>query len=187
MTEVVLRPCTVNDAEAVERLRVSGWQAAYRGLIPGAFLDSMPVDADRRRQLIRKRASHVTECVAVTSTGIAGWIAAGPCRDGDRAQPWQGEIYACYVLPGWWGKGIGRRLLAQATTALEEAGRADISLWVLEGNILARRFYEACRFRPDGKRQFLDLGEPVPEVRYQRRPASRRRLTEQDPLRTGNH
>jgi hypothetical protein len=53
--QVVLRPCTVADAEAVERLPVSGWKAAYRGLVPDSFLDSMPADAGRRRQLMASR------------------------------------------------------------------------------------------------------------------------------------
>lgn len=170
MDEVVIRPCTVGDAADVERLRVAGWKAAYRGLVPGSYLDSMPVHADRRRRLIRERAGHVTESVAARGADIVGWIVAGPCRDSDRGEAWHGEIYACYVLPGWWGRGIGGRLLVHAATALEEAGRADISLWVLEGNAQARRFYESHRFRPEGKRQLLDLEGSVPEVRYQRRP-----------------
>ena len=80
----------------------------------------------------------------------------------------RGEIYACYVLPGWWGSGIGRRLLDHATSALQKGGRVDLSLWVPEGNVRARRFYESCQFFPEGKRQLLDLGGPVPEVRYLR-------------------
>ena len=168
MSEVVLRPGTVADAEAVERLRVSGWKAAYRGLVPDSFLDGMPADAGRRRQLMASRGGQVTETVAVSGADIVGWTVAGPCRDGDRTSPWQGEIYGCYVLPGWWGHGIGRRLLDHTASALHEGGRGDLSLWVLEGNVRARRFYESCQFLPDGQRQLLDLEGPVPEVRYLR-------------------
>ncbi len=168
MSEVVLRPCTVADAEAVERLRVSGWKAAYCGLVPDSFLDGMPADAGRRRQLMASRGVQVTETVAVSAADVVGWIVAGPGRDADRTYPWQGEIYGCYVLPGWWGNGIGRRLLDHTASALEEGGRVDLSLWVLEGNVRARRFYESCQFFPEGKRQLLDLGEPVLEVRYLR-------------------
>lgn len=170
MTEVVLRECTVDDAAAVERLRVAGWKQAYRGLVPDAFLDSMPVNVERRRQHIIDRAGRVIEYVAVSGRRVVGWIVGGPCRDSDRAQPWHGEIYACYVLPRSWHRGVGTRLLTRAISALEEAGRADISLWVLEGNTPARRFYESCQFRPDGKRELRDLGGPVPEVRYRRQP-----------------
>ncbi|MGE5290757.1 MAG: GNAT family N-acetyltransferase, partial [Micromonosporaceae bacterium] len=77
-------------------------------------------------------------------------------------------VCACYVLPRWWGTGIGGKLLAHATGSLEAAGRADITLWVLEENYRARRFYESRGFQPDGKQKILDLGAPVAEVRYQR-------------------
>ena len=57
--------------------------------------------------------------------------------------------------------------MAHAVRALTEAGQPDVTLWVLEANEQARRFYVAAGFRPDGARQLLDLGGPVTEVRYQ--------------------
>jgi ribosomal protein S18 acetylase RimI-like enzyme len=172
MSEVAVRPCTVQDAEAVESLRVEGWRTAYRGMIPDPFLDSMPVDAERRRGHIAQRPDGVLESVAVQDGTIVGWVAAGPCRDEDRREPGQGEIYACYVLPRRWRSGIGQLLMSQAMAALAAAGRDDISLWVLEANSAARWFYESCGFQPDGARQLLDLGGPVPEIRYRRKGTS---------------
>ena len=34
-------------------------------------------------------------------------------------------------------------------------------LWVLEGNVRGRAFYERRGFAPDGARKVLDMGEPV--------------------------
>ena len=82
------------------------------------------------------------------------------------------------MLPKWWGRGVSRLLLAVAVRMLAEVGLDDITLWVLEGNQQARRFYEACGFKPDGTRQLLDIGGLVPEVRYQlaaARPSSQMR------------
>ena len=157
------------DADEIEWLRVAGWKLAYRGIVPDAFLYSMRIDAEHRRSLIagRMAADASVESVAVQSGAIVGWVVGHPCRDVDRTGPHQGEIHACYVLPEWWGNGVGRLLLSHATKALSEAGLDDITLWVLEANFRARRFYEACGFHPDGKRQFLNMGQPVPEVRYQ--------------------
>lgn len=166
--DVVIRACELADAEAVERLRIAGWQAAYRGIIPDAYLDGLTVDAERRRTVMAECAAAVTESVAVAGDTIVGWLVAGPPRDEDRALPGQGEIYACYVLPGRWGCGVGGRLLSHALAALAAAGRHDISLWVLEDNHRARRFYESFGFRAEGGRKLLDLGEPVAEVRYLR-------------------
>jgi ribosomal protein S18 acetylase RimI-like enzyme len=184
-----------DDAEQVERLRVAGWQAAYRGILPDDYLDRMRVDGERRRRHMieqaaaaQKAASReaatreaamregaagrravpavVVESVAVQANAIVGWVVGGRCRDADRPGPQHGEIYAIYVLPEWWGRGAGRLLMAHAIRALTEAGRSDITLWVLEANQRARRFYAAAGFSPDGRHQVLDLGGPVTEVRY---------------------
>ncbi len=103
---------------------------------------------------------------------IVGWVAYGTCRDPDRGGPRYGEIFACYVHPDWWRKGTGRLLMGHAIDGLVRSGRDDISLWVLEANDRARRFYEALGFAPDGTRKLVNFGVPVPEVRYRRPPAS---------------
>jgi ribosomal protein S18 acetylase RimI-like enzyme len=103
---------------------------------------------------------------------VVGWIAYGTCRDPDRAGPQYGEIFACYVHPDWWRKGTGRLLMGRAIDGLVRSGRDDISLWVLEANARARRFYEAFGFAPDGTRKLVSFGVPVPEVRYRRPPPS---------------
>jgi ribosomal protein S18 acetylase RimI-like enzyme len=166
-----IRAIALEDAEEVERLRVAGWQAAYRGILPDDYLNRLRVDGERRRRRMVEQATAeqpyvVVESVAVQGGAIVGWVAAGRCRDVDRPDPGQGEIYAIYVLPEWWGRGAGRLLMAHAVRALAEAGYPDITLWVLEANQQARRFYAAAGFRPDGSRQLIDLGGPVYELRY---------------------
>lgn len=166
-----IRAAVPDDAEEVERLRVAGWQAAYRGILPDDYLNRMRVDGGRRRRSMTEQAtaeppSVRVESVAVQRGAIVGWVSGGRCRDADRPGPRQGEVYAIYVLPEWWGRGVGRLLMAHAVRVLSEAGYRDITLWVLEANQQARRFYQAAGFRPDGRRQLLDLGGPVYEVRY---------------------
>jgi len=177
-----IRAAVPDDAEEVERLRVAGWQAAYRGILPDDYLNRMRVDGERRRRHMMEQAateqadteqanteqpSRRVESVAVQGGAIVGWVSGGRCRDADRPGPGQGEIYAIYVLPERWGRGTGRLLMTHAVRALTEAGHRDITLWVLEDNQQARRFYQAAGFQPDGSRQLLDLGGPAYEVRYQ--------------------
>ena len=111
VSELVLRPCTVVDAEAVERLRVSGWKAAYRGLVPDSFLDGMLADVERRRQLMASQGGQVTESVAVSGADVVGWIVAGSCRDagGNTATSCRG------------GARIGGRLLDHTATHCSKA------------------------------------------------------------------
>jgi ribosomal protein S18 acetylase RimI-like enzyme len=164
--DVVIRPCTPEDAHAVESLRIAGWRAAYRGIIPDAYLDGLSIDGERRRRLMIERGGEYHESVATHDGEIAGWAAAGPPRDEDRTAPGHGEIYACYVRPDWWGRGVGRLLMDYALRQLADDGRTSITLWVLEDNYRARRFYESCGMKPDGERKLLDFGQPVPEIRY---------------------
>jgi ribosomal protein S18 acetylase RimI-like enzyme len=162
-----IRAAVPEDAEEVEQLRVAGWQSAYRGILPDSYLDSMRLDVARRRRQMTDRSATVVESVATAADAIVGWVVGGRSQDAFRAGPGQGEIYACYVRPEWWGRGVGRLLMMHAVGALAEAGLDDITVWVLEDNHRARRFYEACGFQPDGTRQLLDIAGPVPEVRYQ--------------------
>jgi ribosomal protein S18 acetylase RimI-like enzyme len=168
MTGIIIRRSVPEDAEAVERLRVAGWQRAYRGIIPDDYLDRLVPNVARRRRHLAGLPAGISDSVAVADGAVVGWIAGGPCRDPDRLGPRYGEIFACYVHPGCWRKGAGRLLMDHALEALVQAGRDDVSLWVLEANERARRFYATVGFGPDGARMLRDFGAPVAEVRYLR-------------------
>jgi GNAT superfamily N-acetyltransferase len=169
MAGLAIRPSVPEDAEAVERVRLAGWQTAYRGIIADSYLDSLAVDAGRRRRHIEDLPEGYTDLVATADGAVVGWVAAGPGRDPDRSGPRHGEIFACYVHPDWWRQGVGRLLMGRAVEVLAEAGRGDITLWVLEANDRARRFYAEFGFEPDGARKLWDRGETAPEVRLRRR------------------
>jgi ribosomal protein S18 acetylase RimI-like enzyme len=172
MTGIAVRASGPEDAEAVERVRIAGWQTAYRGIIPDDYLDGLLVNVARRRRHLAELPADISDSVAVAGGAVVGWIACGPCRDPDRVGLRYGEIFACYVHPGWWRKGVGRLLMDHAIEELVQAGRDDISLWVLEANDRARRFYATVGFGPDGARMLRDFGVPVAEVRYRRPTAS---------------
>lgn len=168
-----------DDVDAVADLRVRGWQAAYAGMVPQAYLDAMSVeeDARSRRAAFADPRSRAVHLVADDGTGAVGWAAYGPYR-GTPPGPDTGELYALYVRPELVGTGVGRALVEAVHARLwRDEGCAGCALWVLRDNARARRFYEAAGYRPDGAVQREDLGgREVAEVRYRRgRPRGRGR------------
>jgi GNAT superfamily N-acetyltransferase len=161
---VVVRDARRDDAEAIERIRIRGWQAGYRHLYPPDALDGLEFDSSRWQKRVERMPPGWTILVAEGRGLTLGFAATGPSRDEERV----GELYAIYVEPDEWGRGTGRALLGGAEERLA-AVYAEATLWVLEGNPRARRFYEAAGWRPDGGRQAVErLGVSPPEVRYRK-------------------
>jgi RimJ/RimL family protein N-acetyltransferase len=73
------------------------------------------------------------------------------------------------VAPEHWRRGVGRTLLRAAIDELSAEGAGDVTLWVLEGNRVAERFYEAMGFRLDGAEQRRPITGGATERRYRLR------------------
>jgi GNAT superfamily N-acetyltransferase len=167
---VRVRLATADDAEAVERIRVRGWQAAYRHIFPPDELDHMPVDSSRWRVRLQTPPPGWSTFVAECGERVVGFASVGPSRD-ERAL---GELYAIYVDPVEWSTGAGRALIVRAEQQLA-AEYDEATLWVLEENARARAFYELAGWKLDGARK-LDswFDVPAPEMRYRKRLTSDR-------------
>ncbi|HEX5416414.1 MAG TPA: GNAT family N-acetyltransferase [Chloroflexota bacterium] len=169
---VAFRRAIVADAAAIARVHAEGWRWGYRGLLPDAFLAGLLArpSLDHRETFWRAllgaepRTHHTW--VAVRDHRILGFCDTGPSRDSD-ATPGVAEIGALYLEEQAAGKGIGRALFATAIAGLKESGYVEATLWVLETNARARRFYEAAGWRPDSaKKTEPGPGVSLAEVRY---------------------
>ena len=159
-----VRVATAGDALRVETIRVRGWRAAYRHVLPADELDAMPIDPERWRPRLATPPRGWTTFVAEEDGEVVGYASVGPSRD-ERGL---GELYAIYVDPERWSNGAGRALLERA----EEQLRSEYdtaALWVLEDNPRARRFYESAGWAADGARKAEERwGVRAPEVRYRK-------------------
>jgi ribosomal protein S18 acetylase RimI-like enzyme len=176
LTAVAVRRATVDDAEAIGGLHVRSWQRGYAGIIPADVLVALDpvVWAERRRRAIE--GGRPTLVAAEINTGtVAGFADAGPARRGqdwNDMHPVEGEVYAIYVDPPYWGAGAGRALMDATVAALGAVGRRPVRLWVLDANDRARRFYERYGFVLDGERSSYPVARPdgttvlLDEVRY---------------------
>jgi GNAT superfamily N-acetyltransferase len=163
---IQIREATTMNADAIAEVHVTTWRAAYRGILPAAYLDSLSVGIRADRWYRSLVAGQPRVLVADVDGAIVGWIAFGPCRDADKDASW-GEVEALYVLPAYWGNGVGRRLMECARRKLTEAGYTDVLLWVLAENGRARAFYSQVGFENDGTSRGIEIARaPLIEVRY---------------------
>ena len=170
MGVVDIRPARMQDVREIAVVHVRSWQAAYQGLLPQAYLDGL--DPGQRigqweRALLAANWSHDGTLVADAGGPLSGFVSYGPARDDDAGSRRAGEIYAIYLVPAAWDQGIGRQLMTAALGRLREAGFDQVTLWVLDTNARARRFYEADGWHADGAAKRDDsFGVPMTEVRY---------------------
>jgi ribosomal protein S18 acetylase RimI-like enzyme len=165
----MIRSATPDDARAVATIHVEAWRAAYRGIVPDEFLDSLSIEGRVSAWRQNLLAADTSTWVAQESDAIVGWISAGPSRDTDAGSS-VGEIWAVYVAPACWRKGVGRSLCVQAEQHLHEEGFIAMTLWVLRDNERAVKFYRSYGFVLDiGATKEIDRGgKTLSEVRFRK-------------------
>ena len=167
---VTIRLATRADAEVLATIHVHSWQWAYQGLVPDAYLEHLGQTLGERTQARRTQLEQVPPeyrwWVAGHTGQLVGFIITRPSEDEDAARL-TAEVLALYLDPEAVGCGIGRNLFAHAVADLQQRGYCQATLWVLESNARARRFYEAAGWTPDGGRKSEERpGFLLHEVRY---------------------
>jgi len=159
-----IRQARVDDAERIGTVHVAAWRSAYAGIVPASVLEAQD---ERVRAAFWERyvrGENWPLFVAEARGELVGFASCIPCRDPDLAGSSVSELAAIYLLEGASGKGIGTSLLRRCSAEAVECGCDAMTLWVLEANLRARRFYDARGFRLDGARTH-DTGLQANEVR----------------------
>lgn len=141
-------PACLGDARAIAEVHVRSWRHAYRDLLPAPYLRLLSVE--RREAMWLASLTHRRADLLVAREGpdVVGFVAFGPSRDGD-ARAGTSEVWACYVDPACWSRGVGRALWSQMLERVRDDQARAVSLWVLERNERALRFYRQQGFHPD--------------------------------------
>ncbi len=150
-----IRNARLGDEAAIAALTVRSWCLAYRGILPDEVLDGRRPD-DRlerwRERLALPEGAHQTLVCDVDGV-MVGYAGVGPASEHSihPAPLGVGEIYGFYLDPLWFGSGAAEPLM-DAVELWLEARFERASLWVLQGNARARRFYERRGWQSDGRR-----------------------------------
>jgi GNAT superfamily N-acetyltransferase len=166
---VDIRVAKLGDERDIAEVGVRTWRVAYRGQVPDSYLDGLSVE-DRTEvwRSILSESSWPTkvQLVVEDNARVVGFAGVSRSRDED-SRPEIGEVTAIYLLPDYWDRGCGRALFDRAVETLKAAGFSEATLWVLDTNARARRFYEAAGWTPDGATKLDDRGAfTLHEVRY---------------------
>jgi ribosomal protein S18 acetylase RimI-like enzyme len=182
---ITIRSATAADAAAIATVRADSWRAAYAALIPAAALAEAtgPASVSAYTEVLITRSCAgilVAEPQQPRPPGhqVIGFASFGPERDaaGQLMPPPEaspsgsaaGELYAIYVRPAYWGGQAGWQLLTELVSRATAQRYDSLTLWVLEANDRARRFYERAGFAVTGESQVLDDLGGVTEIRYWR-------------------
>jgi ribosomal protein S18 acetylase RimI-like enzyme len=160
-----IRYANINDSKILGYIHSQSWKTAYKSIIPDLILDNM--SAEKRGKYFEKVLSDKIEEDVLIFKGdeSVGFMTFGKCRDVDSDSSF-GEIWGIYLLSNYWNQGIGTELIKWGTEELKNRGFYKISLWVLEENVNARRFYEQIGFQHDGTVKKLNIGKELNEYRY---------------------
>jgi len=118
-----------------------------------SVLDGLSVSewTEKRREILQRAQPEQRFWVVEDESQTVGFLDTGPSRDGDTpAAARSAEIYALYLHPRSWGRGLGRALMERALEDLRHKGWSQAHLWVLDQNLHALNFYKAAGFVTDG-------------------------------------
>ncbi len=162
------------DLDATETSRARSWRVAYPGRVPDRYLDAIdPVAWTARRRARPDRPEQATFVAELDGIPV-GMLRCGPYRTrpqepDESTDLATAEVYAVYVDPPHWGRGVGRGLMDTSVGWLRARGTTRVHLWVLAGNARSRRFYERYGFVADGATHPYEVdGVVLPELRYTR-------------------
>jgi ribosomal protein S18 acetylase RimI-like enzyme len=169
MSDYEVRPATLGDAKGIAKVHAAAARAAYQGLLPE---DQLRALAPATREAKWREAIEFSEPqvqVAELDGEIVGFVGFDRSRD-PKTPSTTGEIWALYVMPGHWGKGIGVALWDAARDGLEEEGCTVVTAWVPLRNDRAMRFLELAGFKREMKTaKTTSLGDArIEEIRLKR-------------------
>jgi GNAT superfamily N-acetyltransferase len=151
---VAFRAATAEDADAVADVYLRSRKELV-ACAPLAHSDEEVRDWIRHRLVPAGRTT-----VAVAGDSVIGMLAVSTGTDGS----WIDQLY---LLPGWIGRGVGRRLLALALRELP----LPVRLYTFQCNERARRFYEGRGFAAIAFGGGSGNEEGCPDILYEWPPA----------------
>lgn len=158
-----IRLATLEDVKCCADIHAKSWEFAYSGIVSKDVIDKHNARWPMiwNTMLTNNTDSHYA---VVLDSIIIGFLTISVSRDDDLNQSFY-EIIGLYLDPKFIGYGYGKRAMDWIKREIKSRGYDSISLWVLDENDRAKRFYEKSGFKADGNNKPSGLGD-TREVRY---------------------
>lgn len=147
---IIVRRAVVGDAESIVPMHLQTHREAYGDLLPeGVFAEretNIPERVKRCRSIITTAREY---WVAEDELGLLGFIIVDSTRDKGTLRLRETELQSIYVLKRGYGTGAGQALVDAAL------GSQPATVWLLEDNLRAMRFYRKLGFELNGNRKQL--------------------------------
>lgn len=161
----MIRQATTRDAMIISEIHATCWKSAYKSLLPQDYLDALAYDFWVAPFTTWLSKGDITAQLIYDKEVPVGCVAY--CKSREAALSHWGEIVSVYLLPEYWRKGFGKKLMLHAMDDLKNQGFSNIFLWVLEGNERATLFYEKLGFTPSQDQLKMEVnGKQVCDHRY---------------------
>ncbi|MEM7579202.1 MAG: GNAT family N-acetyltransferase [Cyanobacteria bacterium P01_A01_bin.80] len=164
---MTIRTAIIEDVKDIATIHVKSWQVVYKGLIPQSYLNNLSI-SKREKYWQNILTNYETQTIVQEIDDlVVGFANFGKTRDEDKDSKIIGEINAIYLNPEYARKGLGTELIEFILKNMKNRKFTQITLWVLDTNQIARKFYEKMGFQLDGTTK-IDIREnfELREIRY---------------------
>jgi ribosomal protein S18 acetylase RimI-like enzyme len=167
---MLVRAATPEDSSAIATIHIESWRAAYKDILPKALLDGLQYEPKRAywQSTLERGKEQVT--VVEHEGQVQGWMLWGEDRD-FPGETYRQEVYAIYVAPPYYRKGIGTKLFQHLFSSLNLQQVYCVSVWVLEDNAAAIAFYRHHGFSttPEASKMIIRGGAELNEIKLWKR------------------
>lgn len=152
---------TDDDIATAFRLVSTIWPVCYRGIITDEQIRYMLGTMYAPETIRQDTAAGAPFFLVETAEKPIGLISY------DTEPDARGVIvlHKIYLLPDWWGKGVGQGLMRQAFAAAKAAGATAVELNVNQNNARAIQAYRRAGFAVD-RTVVEDIGEGFSKIDY---------------------
>ena len=167
MGGIELSEATLHDYKDIAALQTESWRIAYRGILPGSYLDG-PILKERETHWQNLMFSAGGKRRGVFLAKDCGALLGFVCVLLDEEPAWGARLDNIHVRPAYKGRGTGRLLFRSAAKWVSTCEpQWPMHLFVFEANHPARRFYEALGGKVvEQYAQKTPAGVVVPSLRF---------------------